>query len=212
MSGEDMRPEGGQTCVLTQQQGKAERVFSIVQRCLETLLIIVLVALDTGTVADPPSAIRPNAHIRIMGEQKGYLFTAKTDSAGRYLFRNVTPGTYTVAVEAQGFRTQEQMAFNQNVALNYTMQVGATTDTIELTEVASVLSTEDAAVSGLTFLAAINLFSGVIFFTLPSKEQIEDAFSRLRALLWGVFEVLLLLLAMVAVVMIAWRHVRSDRR
>lgn len=44
-------------------------------------------------------------------------------------------------------------------------------------------------------------------FALPPKNRIEDYFGRLRALLWGVFEVLLLVLAMVAVIVFAWRHV-----
>ena len=44
-------------------------------------------------------------------------------------------------------------------------------------------------------------------FVLPSKNRIEDYFGRLRALLWGVFEVLLLVLAMAAVVVFAWTHI-----
>ena len=43
--------------------------------------------------------------------------------------------------------------------------------------------------------------------TARSKQRIEIFFSRLRALLWRVFEVLLLLLAMAAVVEFAVRHI-----
>ncbi|SPF55064.1 hypothetical protein SBA4_6880005 [Candidatus Sulfopaludibacter sp. SbA4] len=46
-----------------------------------------------------------------------------------------------------------------------------------------------------------------MFFTLPSKYEIDDFFGRLRALLWGAFEVLLLILAMVAVALFAWSHI-----
>ena len=46
-----------------------------------------------------------------------------------------------------------------------------------------------------------------MFLGLPSKDRIDDYFRRLRALLWGVFEVLLLVLAMAAVIAYAWHHV-----
>jgi len=46
-----------------------------------------------------------------------------------------------------------------------------------------------------------------MFFALPSPEQSEDFFKRLRALLFGVFEVLLLVLAMAAIIALALSHV-----
>jgi hypothetical protein len=50
------------------------------------------------------------------------------------------------------------------------------------------------------------LFGGFMSLALPSKERIEDNFGRVRAFLWGVFEVLLLILAMAAVVVVALKH------
>ena len=43
--------------------------------------------------------------------------------------------------------------------------------------------------------------------TLPPKSRIEDWFGRLRVVLWGIFEILLLILAMIAVVTVAWKHI-----
>jgi hypothetical protein len=48
-------------------------------------------------------------------------------------------------------------------------------------------------------------------FALPSKNRIEDFFSRLRALLWGIYEVLLLILAMIGVAILAWSHLLSRK-
>jgi small basic protein len=47
-------------------------------------------------------------------------------------------------------------------------------------------------------------------FTLPSKIQIDEFFGKLRALLWGIFEVVLFVLAMVAVIMFALSHVPTS--
>ena len=107
----------------------------------------------TGTVTDPSSAVIQNARVQMVDEQKGYSFTTQTDAAGRYLFRSVQPGTYRLSVEAQGFQTQDQAGIkvdvNQNVAVNFSLQVGATTQSIQITEAAPVLSTQDA-VTGQT--------------------------------------------------------------
>ncbi len=50
-----------------------------------------------------------------------------------------------------------------------------------------------------------------ILFALPDTEKTDDFFRRVRALLWGVFEILLLLLAMAAVIGFAWTHVPPPR-
>jgi hypothetical protein len=102
----------------------------------------------TGVVTDPTGAVIPNTQAKLVDEQKGFSFTALTDSTGRYLMRNVPPGSYKLTVEAQGFQQQEQSGIkvdiNQNVAVNFTLQVGATSQTVEITAAAPVLSTQDA--------------------------------------------------------------------
>lgn len=102
----------------------------------------------TGTVTDPSSAVIPNAHVQMVDEQRGYSFSALTDAAGRYLFRSVAPGSYKISIEAQGFQSQDQsgirVEISQNVSVDFAMQVGATSQSIQITEAAPVLSTQDA--------------------------------------------------------------------
>jgi hypothetical protein len=43
--------------------------------------------------------------------------------------------------------------------------------------------------------------------TAEAAAQTEDFFKRLRVILWGIFEVLLLLLAIAAIVVLAWQHI-----
>jgi len=44
-------------------------------------------------------------------------------------------------------------------------------------------------------------------FALPPRHLTDDFFDRLKALLWGVFDVILIVLAMAAVVMVAVTHI-----
>src|SRR5690348_4537183 len=107
----------------------------------------------TGLVTDPSGAIVPNAQVRLVDEDKGFSFAAASDSAGRYVFRQVPPGTYKLSVQAQGFQTQEQSGIkldvSQNATVNFSLQVGATSQTVEISESAPLLSTQDA-VTGQT--------------------------------------------------------------
>jgi hypothetical protein len=86
--------------------------------------------------------------MRLVDEQKGYSFTADTDATGRYLFRSVPPGNYRITVAASGFQTQEQpgirLDVNQNVMVNFSMQLGAMSQMVEVTAAAPVLSSQDA--------------------------------------------------------------------
>jgi len=45
-----------------------------------------------------------------------------------------------------------------------------------------------------------------MFFQLPPTAETDEFFKRLRAILWGIFEAVLLVLAMVAIVLIALVH------
>lgn len=102
----------------------------------------------SGVITDPSGAVIPNTQAKLVDEQKGFSFTAISDATGRYLFRSVPPGSYKLTVTAQGFQPQEQAGINvninQNVAVNFSLQVGATSQTVEITTAAPVLSTQDA--------------------------------------------------------------------
>ena len=62
----------------------------------------------TGVVTDPTGGVVPGAKVTLVDQNKGYAFTATTDSAGRYLIRSVPPGSYKIKAEAKGFQTEEQ--------------------------------------------------------------------------------------------------------
>jgi len=102
----------------------------------------------TGVIKDPSGAVVPNASVVLTDNDKGLKYSAKTDSSGRYVLRALPPSTYTMHVEAAGFRSEEQrgimLVVNQNLTLNVPLQVGRTSETVEVRGQAPVLGTEDA--------------------------------------------------------------------
>ena len=53
----------------------------------------------TGTVSDPTAAVVPKASITIVNEATHATRSTLSDSAGRYSFLQVEPGTYTVTAK-----------------------------------------------------------------------------------------------------------------
>ena len=70
----------------------------------------------TGTITDPSGAVIPNAKLTLLDEQKGFTFTATSDSNGGYVIRQVPPGNYKLSVEAQGFRSESRPGIKLDVS------------------------------------------------------------------------------------------------
>ena len=112
----------------------------------------------TGTVKDSSGGFIPNAQVLITDVATGVSRTVSSDAAGLYASPNLLPGTYEIRVTAQGFSTEVQRGVTLTVGaeqvLDFTMRVGETSQTVEVTTEAPTVeltsSTLSAQVSAAT--------------------------------------------------------------
>src|SRR5208282_3665907 len=96
-----------------------------------------------GTVKDPSGAVVPNAKVVVTGAALVGSKELQTDSSGYYRFANLSPGTYTITVTAQGFKTYKREGLGLEVGhlptIDIGLEVGVTSTTVEVTGAAPVI-------------------------------------------------------------------------
>jgi hypothetical protein len=115
----------------------------------------------SGTVSDATGALIPGVEVTAKNVATGVTDTRLTNETGSFSFPSLQPGTYTLEASLTGF---QKAAYNnvdlgqgQQVRLNFTLQVGAAAQNVEVTiaadtliattsaSVGNVISTRDAA-------------------------------------------------------------------
>src|SRR3984885_12778098 len=113
----------------------------------------------TGSVVDPGGAVINDATVTATDVERGTIYTTKTADGGLFTFAQLPIGTYDVKAEAAGFRTAIQsnltLVLNQTARLNFRMQVGAVTNTVQVTSAGPGLQTETTQVSTLVDARAV---------------------------------------------------------
>jgi len=103
-----------------------------------------------GQVTDQTGAVIPNATVTVTHEGTGATRTILSDASGRFTAPNVAPGMYTVAATAAGFEkfvsTHNNLQSNSTVEVDAKLQVGAASQTVQVTDTAQVLQTQSATV------------------------------------------------------------------
>jgi hypothetical protein len=116
--------------------------------CLPALNAQLYTGTISGTVTDPSSAAIPSAKLTLVDVDKGFSFTAAADSDGRFILRQIPPGTYNLTAEASNFQSQRKdgikVDVNQNISIDFTMKIGQASETVEVTASTVHLQTEDA--------------------------------------------------------------------
>ncbi|MBV9304626.1 MAG: carboxypeptidase regulatory-like domain-containing protein, partial [Acidobacteriaceae bacterium] len=104
----------------------------------------------TGTVSDPSGAAIVGATVVVINTGTSAERTVKTNDSGIYDFPALLPGNYIMRAEAPGFRKEERKDIVLQVEdvsrIDFAMQIGSVTDTVEVTGGAPVLETENATV------------------------------------------------------------------
>jgi hypothetical protein len=110
----------------------------------------VITASIEGIVLDPAGAAVPNVKISATDTSTGLVVHVTTASDGRYSFPSLPPGgPYSITVELLGFNTETRsgitLLVNQTVRLDFTLKVGATSETIQVTGAAPLVESSTAS-------------------------------------------------------------------
>ncbi len=113
--------------------------------------IAVTTATLSGTVTDPAGAIIPEAAVTLTSPERGINRSYTANGQGHYAFSQLPPGTYTLAIQAKGFKEYVQNGIildaGQTATQNLHLTVGVASQKVVVTSQASVLNTENANVS-----------------------------------------------------------------
>ncbi|MBI1355576.1 MAG: hypothetical protein GC160_14630, partial [Acidobacteria bacterium] len=138
------------------------------QRCFRALPALVLLALSIpssglfaqginqtveGAVTDASGAVIPGATITLTNTDTGVVRTQSSNEAGLYTFVAVPVGNYNVRCENPGFKTEisngVRVETGGQVRLDFALEIGEVTETVEVSAAAATLVTENAVVGGV---------------------------------------------------------------
>jgi hypothetical protein len=101
----------------------------------------------TGTVADKSGAVIVNAQVKAIDLNSGAIRVVQSNSAGRFLFSQVNPGTYRIEVNVQGFGPAQSqptsVSVGQTAAVNFSLSPATTEQTVEVMEQYGLMSLEN---------------------------------------------------------------------
>ncbi len=102
----------------------------------------------TGTVQDQAQARVPDAAVIAINTETGVEFKTITTESGNYTIPALPAGTYRVTVEVPGFKRASQpnvlVQVAQTSRVDFSLQVGSTSESITITAEAPLLKTESA--------------------------------------------------------------------
>ncbi len=104
-----------------------------------------------GTVTDQTGASVANATVTATLTSTGAAHTSATNSSGNYTFPDMQPGTYTITVDANGFKKFQQQNLtllnNTTVRADATLAPGSISETITVSTAPPLLQTDRADIS-----------------------------------------------------------------
>jgi len=103
----------------------------------------------TGKVTDPQNAVIPGAAVAVTNTATNTVRRTTTNETGYYEVNYLDPGTYSVAIDAQGFKKAVRNAITLEIggrlAVNFQLALGEATQSVEVTADAPLLETASAA-------------------------------------------------------------------
>jgi carboxypeptidase family protein len=107
----------------------------------------------SGTVQDALAAVMPNANVVAVSDATGAVFKDQTDSTGYFELKSLPIGTYSVTIEAKGFRSLKLAGVLVEAGKNnrlgvQTLSVGASAETVTVESSAPLIESTSAQVGG----------------------------------------------------------------
>ena len=113
----------------------------------------------TGTVADQNNAVIPGATVTIRQTETNAERVLTSSDAGTYKATLLPPGHYSIKVEKDGFKSLTQggilLTIDQTLLVDLKLEIGATTESVEVTTAPPVIQTDDSSVGQLIDSQAI---------------------------------------------------------
>src|SRR6185436_4984295 len=98
-----------------------------------------------GRVTDSSNAVIVGAKVEALNTATGVRISATTNESGDYFIPYLIPGPYTIAVAAQGFKNYMRsgivVRINDRIAIDVALELGAQTQTVEVTGQTPLLDT-----------------------------------------------------------------------
>ncbi len=102
-----------------------------------------------GRVTDPNGSATTNVKVTIIEEATSVNRTTITNDQGEYVFTSVTPGTYTIKAELEGFKRLDrkgvEVATQAAVTIDLALELGQVNESVNVTAETPALQTADAS-------------------------------------------------------------------
>ena len=105
-----------------------------------------------GTITDPSGAVVPNAKVVLSNPATGLRRDTLSSSGGVYSFNDLTPGDYTLEIDASGFgKYQERLTVQVGniVNGNVKLSISSNTQSIQVSSSAIQVDTDQATIQGV---------------------------------------------------------------
>src|SRR5260370_5389059 len=104
-----------------------------------------------GTVTDPQGNVVAGAKVTVTSIGKGTSQETTTNESGNYTVTHLIPGDYKIVIESPGFKSNDipsvQISADTSAHIDAQLQVGAVTQTVEVTGELPQLKTDRADVA-----------------------------------------------------------------
>lgn len=133
---------------------------AILMACLQFSQAQIDMGGVAGTIMDPAHALVPGAQITLTNDATQVAQRVKSSSSGAYVFEAVPAGTYSLKVEANGFKTNFitgiQVHVQNVVTVDVSLNVGSVNEILTVNSQLQLLQAQDASLGQTIGTRSVN--------------------------------------------------------